>query len=354
MPSIQKIPIEKKIIGGIAVLVAMGAFMAASRIDVRSKNPEASPVEHTTAPSKADAPPGMVWIPGGTFIMGAFEPGYNEEGPPHEVTVDGFWMDEHEVTNAQFARFVEETGYVTTAERQPEPEDFPGVPPEELKVGSVCFRRPDREVTDKSNFLQWWEYKENANWRQPAGPGSSIKGKEDLPVLHVSWFDATEYAKWSGGRLPTEAAWECAARGKMKSKRYVWGDHKLIDGKWPANTWQGDFPNVNNGDDGFQGLAPVKSFEPNPFGLYDMSGNVWEWCSDWYRPDYYLKSPEKNPKGPKDSYDPSEPNIAKRVMKGGSYLCCDSYCTRYRPSARDKNSPDTSTNHVGFRCVRDP
>ena len=285
--------------------------------------------------------------------MGAFEPAYNEEGPPHEVTVDGFWMDIHEVTNAQFARFIEDTDYVTTAERPPDPKDFPGVPLENLRVGSSCFREPDQEVTSKANFLQWWEYKDYANWKQPAGPGSNVKGKDDFPVLHVSWFDAVEYARWSGRRLPTEAEWEYAARGKLKSKRYVWGDHKLINDKWPANIWQGDFPNLNTVDDGFPGLAPVKSFKPNPFGLYDMSGNVWEWCSDWYRPDYYLKSPMKNPKGPKDSFDPQEPNIAKRVMKGGSYLCCDSYCTRYRPSARDKNSPDTSTNHVGFRCVRD-
>ncbi|MDA0840895.1 MAG: formylglycine-generating enzyme family protein [Planctomycetota bacterium] len=353
MSSSQEIPIQKKIIGGIAVIVAMGAFMAAAKIDVGSIKPQVTPEKSEIPPSRADTPPGMLWIPGGTFAMGAFEPGYNEEGPQHEVTVDGFWMDLHEVTNAQFARFIEDTDYQTTAERAPNPDDFPGVPPENLYVGSVCFKAPEEEVTSKTNFLQWWEYKREANWKQPAGPGSNIKGKETYPVVHVSWFDAVEYAKWAGKRLPTEAEWEFAARGKMEGKRYVWGDHKLIDGKWPANIWQGDFPNVNTEDDGYAGLAKVKSFKPNPFGLYDMSGNVWEWCSDWYRPDYYLKSPKNNPKGPKDSFDPQEPNIPKRVMKGGSYLCCDSYCTRYRPSARDKNSPDTSTNHVGFRCVRD-
>jgi formylglycine-generating enzyme len=292
---------------------------------------------------------GMIWIPGGTFWMGA-QDGHPDEQPLHQVTMDGFWMDKAEVSNEQFAKFVDATGYITIAERKPDPKDFPGADPSLLVPGSVVFSPPNQDVP-LDNPSGWWRYVPGANWRHPNGSDSNIVGHEKYPVVHVAWEDAAAYAKWAGKRLPTEAEWEYAARGGLDRQPYVWGSEKVPGGKWQANIWQGHFPNQNSGDDGFTGLAPVASFPPNGYGLYDMAGNVWEWCADWYRPDYYANSPAKNPPGPDESFDPDEPAAKKRVQRGGSFMCSDVYCTGYRPSARMKCTPDTGLSHTGFRCV---
>jgi formylglycine-generating enzyme required for sulfatase activity len=293
----------------------------------------------------------MVWIPGGAFWMGSDDPHFRDAQPVHRVFVDGFWMDETEVTNEQFARFVRERGYVTVAERRPDAKDYPGVPPDKLVAGSVVFTPPGREIP-LDNPYAWWRYVPGADWRHPEGPGSSLRGRETHPVVHVSWTDAVAYAKWAGGRLPTEAEWELAARGGLDRGRYVWGDQQTPGGRWPANVWQGRFPGENTAADGARGTAPVRSYPPNGYGLYDMAGNVWEWCADWYRPDAFTSTPARNPQGPTSSFDPSEPGVPKRVQKGGSYLCSDLYCARYVPGARGKGAPDTGASNVGFRLVR--
>lgn len=292
----------------------------------------------------------MVWIAGGTFLMGS-EDGPPDELPVHQVTVDGFWMDATEVSNEQFEKFVRATHYVTIAEKKPEAKDYPTVPPDKLVAGSIVFTpRPD--IDSLENHFAWWSYVPGADWRHPEGPASSIAGREKHPVVHVAWIDAMAYCKWAGKRLPTEAEWECAARAGKDRLPFVWGQEKTPGGKWQANIWQGRFPNENTTADGFRSTAPVGSFPPNGFGLFDMAGNVWEWCQDWYMPDYYAHTPRKNPGGPDESYDPNEPGVWKRVQRGGSFLCSDSYCTGYRPSARMKASPDTGLSHTGFRCVR--
>jgi formylglycine-generating enzyme required for sulfatase activity len=292
----------------------------------------------------------MVWIPGGKFTMGSND-GQTDEKPLHDVKVDGFWMDKTEVTNEQFARFVEETKYVTVAERPIDPKQFPGVPSAQLKPGSITFTPPPR-VETLDDHMQWWSYTPGANWRHPEGPQSDIKGRGKHPVVQVCWEDAIAYAKWADKRLPTEAEWEYAARGGLDHNAFVWGREKVPDGKWMANIWQGAFPNENTGEDGFKGTAPVGSYLPNGYGLFDMAGNVWEWCADWYLPDYYTKSPRKNPQGPDTSFDPNEPGVMKRVTRGGSFMCSDMYCKGYRPSARMKTSPDTGLANTGFRCVK--
>lgn len=292
---------------------------------------------------------GMVWIPSGTFYMGS-ENGNPDERPVHLVTVNGFWMDKTEVTNDQFDKFVKATGYITVAERAPKAEDFPGAPKEALVPGSVVFRPPAGQIVSLENHYAWWEYRPGANWRQPDGPGSSIEGKGDHPVVHVCWDDAVAYAKWAGKRLPTEAEWEYAARGGLDRKDYAWGN-TFDTNRYPANIWQGRFPSENTAADKHTATAPVAQFPPNGYGLHDMAGNVWEWSADWYRPDYYAQSPATNPQGPADSFDPQEPNLPKKVIRGGSYLCNEAYCTGYRPSARMKSSPDTGLSHTGFRCV---
>jgi formylglycine-generating enzyme len=320
-------------------------------------------IPNTTAPP-AQSPEGMAWIPGGEFSMGAQEPPHvNEVGmhamedsrPIHRVYVDGFYMDKTDVTNKEFAQFVKATGYITVAERAPRPEDYPNAPPENLVAGSIVFSPPDHPVPLNDHYL-WWNYIHRANWRHPLGPKSNIKGKEDFPVVQVAYEDAVAYAKWAGKRLPTEAEWEFAARGGLAGKPFVWGDEFRPDGKWMANTYQGRFPVQDTGDDGYVGIAPVAQFPPNGYGLYDMAGNVWQWTSDWYRPDYYRQlaaagGVARNPQGPDSPYDPSEPTEKKKVHRGGSFLCTDQYCSRYIVGTRGKGEISTGTNHLGFRCV---
>ncbi len=304
---------------------------------------------------REDAPEGMVWIPGGRFWMGAAkedEERFPEALPQHLVYVDGFWMDQTEVTNEQFQKFVEAMGYQTVAERELDPADFPGADPARLVPGSIVFTPPD-EAVPLDDFTRWWQYVPGADWRHPEGPQSDVRQRMNHPVVHVCWEDAAAYAKWAGKRLPTEAEWEFAARGGLDRKAYVWGEEFQPQGRWRANTWQGVFPSRNTGEDGYLTTAPVGSFEPNGFGLFDMAGNVWEWCADWYRPDYYRFSSTENPQGPESSFDPQEPTIEKRVQRGGSFLCCDQYCARYRPGARHPGATDSGASHAGFRCVRD-
>lgn len=310
----------------------------------------ANPRKQATKTSDGHEPDEMVWVEGGTFRMGS--EAFPDAQPVHAVTVSGFWMDEHEVTNAQYARFVEETQYVTVAERPLNPEDFPGVPTEKLVPGSAVFTPPSHEVS-LDNPLQWWTYVPGANWRHPEGPDSSIEGREDDPAVHIAYEDAKAYAAWAGKRLPTEAEWEFAAQGGKGRQKYYWGGELKPEGKWVANIFQGPFPHGNAAHDGFKTAAPVKSFPPNGYGLYDMEGNVWEWCHDYYRPDYYGRGPHVNPQGPSDSYDPAEPGAVKRVQRGGSFLCSDEYCIRYKAGSRGKGEVSSGTNNAGFRCVKD-
>jgi formylglycine-generating enzyme required for sulfatase activity len=290
--------------------------------------------------------------------MGSSSEEFPDAQPVRDVFVDGFWMDETEVTNAAYARFVDATGYVTVAERQLDPKDFPGAPPELLVPGAVVFAPPDGAVPLDSN-LRWWSYVPGASWKNPTGPASNLDGREDEPVVNVAYEDATAYADWAGKRLPTEAEWERAARGGLAQKPFVWGDEFTPGGKFLANTFQGHFPEKHTSADGFAGVAPVRSYPPNAYGLHDVAGNVWEWVSDWYRFDTYAKDAAKgpitvNPTGPVDSFDPAEPVIPKRVQKGGSFLCTNQYCSRYQPGGRGKGDVSTGTNHLGFRCVKIP
>jgi len=304
---------------------------------------------------------GMVWIPGGTYLMGAHDQdGREDEYPQHQVKVSGFWMDVTEVTNAQFKQFVEATGYVTTAEIAPDWNELskqlpPGTPkPHDslLVPASLVFvKQPAGAGLGDPSI--WWSWKKGANWRHPQGQGSDLKGKDNHPVVHVSYDDAVAYCRWADKRLPTEAEWEFAARGG-KTTVYPWGDEPVESGKPKANSWQGTFPSVNTSWDKFPGAAPVKSFAANPFGLYDMAGNVWEWCADWYRDDYYASVTNQllqDPQGPSTSYDPQEPTVPKKVVRGGSFLCNDSYCKGYRVTSRMKTATDTGLEHTGFRCV---
>lgn len=294
-------------------------------------------------------PPEMVKIHAGTLWMGR-DDGPADERPVHQVEIAAFEMDATEVTIGQFARFVKATGYVTVAERVPDAAKYPDANPALLKPGSAVFTPM---AADLRGPAVWWRYIGGASWRHPEGPESSVKGKRNYPAVQIAWEDADAYAKWAGKRLPTEAEWEWAARGGSERKPYTWGDTKNGDGgKWFANTYQGDFPARDSGADGFAGLAPVKSFPPNGYGLYDMSGNAWEWCSDWYDPGYYAVSPKENPKGPDRGPLVEGEREPQRVRRGGSFLCDDQYCRRYLPSARDKNPPDSSANHTGFRCVK--
>ncbi len=287
--------------------------------------------------------------------MGSDDPMFPDARPVHKVYVNGFWMDRTTVTNEQFARFVKATGYVTSAERSADPALYPDAPPEMLKPGAPVFTPPSNPVP-LNNLLNWWRWQQGANWRRLEGPGSNINGRENYPVVQISFEDAVAYATWAGKRLPTEAEWEFAARGGLDRKTFAWGDEDTPSGKHMANTFQGHFPDHNSGEDGFIGTAPVCSYPANGFGLCDMSGNVWQWTSDWYRADYYQTLAAqggvvRNPQGPANSYDPSDPGVRKRVQKGGSFLCTDQYCMRYRPGGRGKGEAAIGASNVGFRLV---
>ena len=304
----------------------------------------------------------MVLIPGGVFSMGGDGDGWKDEFPKHKVEIDSFWMDINEVTNNQFLEFVNSTGYITTAERNIDwnqmKKDLPPntpKPDDSYLVPSSLVFFPTSGAVNLNDVSQWWKFINGANWRQPQGPGSNIDGKGNHPVVHVSWYDAIAYCEWAGSRLPTEAEWEYASRGGIIDATFSWGNEDLNEGKLKANTWNGNFPYYNSKDDGFIYTADVRSFEPNGYGLFDMSGNVWEWCSDWYDENYYYSVSEIlsiNPQGPPKSYDSNEPYAQKKVSRGGSFLCHKSYCTGYRNSMRMKSTPDTSSMHTGFRTVR--
>lgn len=347
------------------VAAGLASFVVSGALTINA-NPATQPTavsgeKNTTAPS------GMVWIKGGEFSMGTDDVrSFPNERPAHRVHVDGFWIDEQDVTNAEFARFVSATGYVTTAEKKPDweelkkelPPDTPKPDDSVLVPGSLVFT-PTSHPVPLDDLSAWWRWVRGANWRHPEGPDSNITTREDHPVVQVSWYDAVAYAKWAGKRLPTEAEWEFAARGGLEGKRYPWGDEFRPNGKYMANTWQGLFPVSNTAEDGFVRTSPVRSFPPNGYGLFDMAGNVWQWCSDWYRVDAFTqivtelanKGVCQDSGGPSESWDPADPNAPKRVVKGGSFLCNPSYCESYRPSARRGTPPDTGSSHTGFRCV---
>ena len=352
------------------------------------KSGEKKPASEAKTPAAkgapGPAPKGMVWIPSGNYMRGEARklPGarteYPEEQPVHRVTVDGYWLDATEVTNRQFAEFIKATGYQTQAEKGWDPRDFPNAPADQLKGGALCFMSPARKVElwQPGSEWQWWNFIEGGNWRHPKGPGSHIEDKMDHPVVCVTHEDAAAYCKWAGKRLPAEAEWERAARGGLDHKIYIWGDEQRPDGKWLANIFQGEFPHANLGLDGHRGTSPVKTFPANAYGLYDMAGNVWEHCSDLYRPDYFKTYTsqdiqESNPKGPPREDAVSQPMVQQYlqtgkypdekpfhqlawlwVTKGGSHLCHHTYCLRYRPAARHYSESLSPANHTGFRCVR--
>jgi formylglycine-generating enzyme required for sulfatase activity len=314
-----------------------------------------------TTPSTApgDPPfPDMVWIPGGTFRMGSNKH-YPEERPVHRVSVDGFWMDRYPVTNARFSRFVDAAAFTTFAEIPPNPADYPDARPEMLFAGSLVFVPPDGRV-DLSDIRNWWHYVRGADWRHPYGEDSSNDSLQDHPVVQVTFADAETFASWEGKALPTEAEWEFAARGGLDGAAFAWGEEFLPQDRYLANTWQGDFPWQNLVKDGYERTSPVGAFPPNGFGLYDMIGNVWEWTTDWYKPRHPHDEPKiccipSNPRGPRveESYDPAEADVKmpRKVLKGGSHLCAPNYCRRYRPASRYPQPIDTSTSHIGFRCI---
>ena len=316
-----------------------------------------APVLSKTERLEAPVSP-MLFVPGGTFRMGS-DRHYPEEAPAHRVTVDRFWMDRTPVTNREFSAFVQATGHVTFAELAPEAKDYPGALPHMLKAGSLVFTVPDRPV-DLRHSVNWWKFEFGADWRHPYGKGSSIRGLDDHPVVHVAYSDAEAYAAWAGKELPSEAEWEFAARSGLDGAEYAWGDELTPGGRQMANTWQGNFPHQNLVTDGYDRTSPVGAYAPNAYGIHDLIGNVWEWTTDWYAPRHPADAPKtccipENPRGPRleDSFDPRQPQIKipRKVIKGGSHLCAPNYCRRYRPAARHAEPIDTSTSHVGFRCI---
>ena len=387
----EKTALSKVILYLVGGLACLAAIMAAA---FREPGSGRSAADETIPTAESDkrfdissliveepgaTPEGMVWIPGGVFTMGDKRgaphkhpdhldviPEHGDSIHEHKVAVDGFWMDRTEVTNAQFLEFVEATGYVTQAEKERSPEEFADqvpditqIPDEFLEPGSICFNPGFKPGNVDKRRPGWvissgiWKVVAGANWRAPEGEGSTIEGREKHPVVHVSWNDAVAYCEWAGKRLPTEAEWEYAARGGLKRKHYPWGDEPQPDGEWRHNIWQGVFPFHDEAGDGFAASAPVGSFPPNGYGLHDMSGNVWEWCQDWYRPDYYFASPARNPEGPAKSLDPEEPRTPKRVQRGGSFMCSDTYCIGYSVHSRMKGAVSDASFHNGFRCVID-
>lgn len=349
--------------------VGMAILLAAYNSTTKKDKAEALPIETMepikSPPSNIKLPQGMVWIPGGEFFQGAVPDdtmAMGHEKPRHKVVVDGFFMDVHEVTNKQFSEFVEATGYVTVAEREiiweemkkqlpagtPKPHDSI------LQPGALVFKKTKGSVPNLYDYSQWWEWKIGANWRHPNGPKSSIEGKEDEPVVQIAYEDALAYCKWLGRRLPTEAEWEYAARGGQTDAIFTWGtDISVLSAH--TNSWEGEFPVINTKKDGYELRAPVKTYPPNQFGLYDMAGNVWEWTSDWNNVNYYRELAGKgmavNPKGPDRAYNPDNPYQQEKIIKGGSFLCSDSYCASYRISARMATSMDSGAEHSGFRTV---
>ncbi|TDQ18918.1 formylglycine-generating enzyme required for sulfatase activity [Algoriphagus boseongensis] len=351
-------------------ILLVSCFLFFVSCNQSSKNESESPSNSSTEVVFSDPEPpikeeGMVWIPGGEFIMGTNEAdAYDAEKPAVNVKVSGFWMDLHEVTNAEFAKFVEETGYVTIAEREIDWEELkkqlpPGTPKPDASVlvpGSMVFTPPPYPVPTQDISL-WWSWVNGANWKHPEGPESNLEGRENHPVVHIAFEDAEAYAAWAGKRLPTEFEWEFAARGGVNGRRFAWGDELTPSGQHLANTFQGNFPNENLGNDGYLGTSPVKSFAPNGFGLYDMIGNVWELTSDWYDALKFARIAGQAPKldeGMNPCYNPDNPYAQERVIKGGSFLCSPNYCVNYRPSARQGQAFDSGTSNVGFRLVKDP
>lgn len=310
---------------------------------------EFAPTRENKVTADKAVPEGMVLIPGGEFSMGSVNPvgmdgggreGMDDARPVHRVRIDPFLMDATEVTNRDFEAFVKATGYVTVAERTPTREEFPDAPAENLVAGSVLFTPPPQPVP-LDDHIQWWSYVRGADWRHPEGPGSSIRGREDHPVVHVAWEDAAAYARWAGKRLPTEAEWEFAARGGRSGELFAWGNQMRPEGRWMANSFQGSFPDRDAGQDGFKGIAPVRSYPPNAYGLYDIAGNVWEWCADWFSPRYHLETSADDPLQAKPS--------GRRALRGGSFLCHASYCNRYRVAGRSFNTPTSAASNIGFR-----
>jgi formylglycine-generating enzyme len=354
MLNAPRVPLVTLTAVALATAVLAGC-RGASRPDTGEAKREAFTPSVERDPAPGPAPEGMVWVPGGRFWMGCGGCNLPDAVPVHPVEISGFWMDRTPVTNAEFARFVAATGYVTVAERRLDPKEFPDLPADRRAPGSLVFSPPTHDLP-YLRYLDWWRWVPGASWRHPEGPPSDLAGRENHPVVQVAYADAEAYARWAGKRLPTEAEYEWAARGGLDRKRYAWGDALKPGGRWVANIFQGRFPTHNAAEDGYAGTSPVSAFPPNGFGLYDMGGNVWQWTSDWYRDDWYARvaasGVARNPTGPPKSLDPSRPAAPTRVIRGGSFLCSDQFCTRYLVGSRGRGDESTGSANLGFRLVR--